>query len=218
MSYQADMGRNPALEQAAAVLYDTRLPYHNFSHIMTALGNAHELIDHCREADLSVEPGVIYPALLFHDAGYHEPARGHESKEAHSAALAARVLGDYGIPAARIEAICRAILATRCGADCDTLEARIVRAADLAGLAASYRLFLQNALRLWREDILLRGRDLAWEDWRDEAAAMLERFLAVDLGVSPACYAADGEAWLNKHGRENLARLYRQPDPDSAPC
>lgn len=215
MSYEVDMVRNPGLEHAAALLYDARLPYHNFSHVMETLAASRLLIERCRDADLAVRPEIVYGALLFHDAGYqhdHEQ-QGYESKEAYSARLAARVLNDYGIAASIIDAVQAAILATRCGAVCDSREARIVRAADLAGLANDYYLFRQNAWRLWREEIILGGVAVAWDDWRDQAIRVLEHFLAEDLGVCPACYAADGEAWLNKHGRHNLERLRQEPSP-----
>lgn len=215
MSYESDMVRNPGLEQAAAQLYDTRLPYHNFSHVMETLLISRELIQRCRDADLTVQPEVIYGALLFHDAGYRDDHQqlGFTSKEAYAAALAARMLSDYGIAAAVNCAVQAAILATRCGAECPTREARIVRAADLSGLGHDWRLFRQNAWRLWREEILLAAKPIAWESWRDQAVAMLECFLADDLGFSPRCYAADGEAWLNKHGRKNLERLRHEPSP-----
>ncbi|MCS3904116.1 putative metal-dependent HD superfamily phosphohydrolase [Methylohalomonas lacus] len=215
MSYEVDMVRNPGLEHAAALLYDTRLPYHNFSHVMETLAASRTLIERCRDADLAVQPEIVYGALLFHDAGYqydHE-LQGYDSKEAYSARLAARVLNDYGIAASIIDAVQAAILATRCGAACSSREARIVRAADLAGLAHDYYLFRQNAWRLWREDIILGGVAVAWDDWRDQAIHILEHFLAEDLGVSPACYAADGEPWLNKHGRRNIERLRQEPTP-----
>lgn len=220
MTYLVDMIRNPALEQAAAVLYDSRLPYHNFGHVLDTLLVSRELVERCREADLDVEPAVVYPAVLFHDAGYQHNHRdhGHESKESYSAALAGRVLHHYGYSGADIRAIQAAIASTQCGVPCESIEARIVRAADLSGLASIYRLFLQNAMRLWREDSILTGHDVRWEDWRDQAVAVLEQFLADDLGFSPACYAPDGQAWLNKHGRENLERLREEPMPDDTPA
>jgi len=218
MTYLVDMIRNPALEQAAAMLYDSRLPYHNFSHVLETLLASRELVERCREADMDVEPGIIYPAILFHDAGYQDDhrSRGHDSKESYSASLAGRVLRHYGYSSIDIHAIQEAIASTQCGVPCNSLEGRIVRAADLSGLATGYRLFLQNAMRLWREEAILSGQDVRWEDWRDQAVAMLERFLAEDLGFSPACYAPDGEAWLNKYARENLERLRREPAPEGA--
>lgn len=220
MTYLVDMSRHTALEQAAAALYDTRLPYHNFSHVLEALAMARELVERCREADIDVDPGVIYPAILFHDAGYHEDHSrlGYDSKEQYSAVLAGHVLPDYGYGNTQIKAIQQAILSTQCGVPCTTLEGRIVRAADLAGLATSYRLFLQNAMRLWREEIILSGKEVSWEKWRDQAVNTLDQFLAEDLGFSPACYAADGQAWLNKHAAENLARLRTEPAPDTTPA
>lgn len=220
MTYLVDMIRNPALEQAAAQLYDSRLPYHNFSHALETLASARELVERCRDADMDIDAAIVYPAALFHDAGYQEDHRqyGHDSKEAYSSALAVRVLHHYGYASADIHAVSSAILSTECGVECESIEARLVRAADLSGLGASYRLFIQNALRLWREEVILSGREVSWESWRDQAVAILEQFLDEDLGLSPDCYAPDGEAWLNKHGRENLDRLRREPFPATGPA
>jgi len=220
MTYLVDMIRNPALEQAAAQLYDSRLPYHNFGHALETLASARELVERCRDADMDIEAAIVYPAALFHDAAYHEDYRqhGYDSKEAYSAALAVRVMHHYGYANARIHAVRSAILSTECGVACESIEARLVRAADLSGLGTSYRLFIQNALRLWREDIILSGRDVSWDSWRDQAVGVLEQFLDEDLGLSPACYAPDGEAWLNKHGRENLERLRCEPFPATGPA
>lgn len=207
--------RNTKLEQTVAGLYDPRLPYHNFSHVLDVLAASEELLSRCYADGISVDAEVVYPALLLHDAGYHEDhiAGGFESKEALSAELAAKELRRHQYPPKLIEAVQAAILSTRCGATCQTIEARLVKAADLAGLAADYALFLQNSLRLWREDVLLSGKETPWSDWRVRAVNTIERFLSEDLGVSSACYTAEGKTWLAHKGLANAARLRDQPQP-----
>lgn len=217
VTQRADIIRNPGLEQAAAALYDPRLPYHNFSHALEVLTVGNEYIGRCREADMPIEVDVVYPALLFHDAGYQTDhrVRGFDSKEAYSAELAGSVMHSYQYASGVIAAVQRAIISTQCGIPCETTEAKLVKAADLSGLAADYPLFLQNAMRLWREEAVLSRRLTEWEQWRDNAIEMVERFLTEDLGFSPACYADDGEAWLNKQARANVDRLRSQPNPDN---
>lgn len=208
--------RNTKLEQTVAALYDPRLPYHNLGHALDVLAASEELLARCHGEGIRVDAEVVYPALLLHDAGYHQDhvARGFESKEALSADLAASELRRHQYPPKLIEAVQAAILSTRCGAICETIEARVVKAADLSGLAADYQLFLQNSMRLWREDTLLRAVETPWPEWRRRAAGTIERLLSEDLGVSSACYAADGETWLARKGLANIARLREQPRPD----
>lgn len=208
--------RNTKLEQTVAELYDARLPYHNFSHALDVLAASEELLSRCYAEGISVDAEVVYPALLLHDAGYHEDhtAAGFESKEALSAELANRELRRHQYPPRLIEAVQAAILSTRCGVVCQTIEARLVKAADLSGLAADYRLFRQNSLRLWREDALLSSTETPWSKWRSSAASTIERLLSEDLGVSSACYATEGETWLAKKGLANAGRLRDEPDPE----
>ncbi|MSR14466.1 MAG: hypothetical protein EXR86_07865 [Gammaproteobacteria bacterium] len=60
------------LEAEAARLYSESLPYHNFRHILVTIAAADKLLARCEEEGIRVEPKVVYYALLFHDAGYHE--------------------------------------------------------------------------------------------------------------------------------------------------
>lgn len=209
------MIRDPKLEQVVAALYDPRLPYHNFSHALDVLAAGEEILARCRDERITVAAEVVYPALLLHDAGYHEDyaARGYDSREALSAGLAETELRHHQYPPRLIEAVQAAILSTRLGESCETIEARVVKAADLSGLAADYNLFLQNSMRLWREDTLLKGVEVSWQEWRAHAVDTIERLLSEDLGVSSACYADDGETWLARRGRANVARLREQPEP-----
>lgn len=206
--------RDPELEQAAAALYDARLPYHNFGHALANIDASQGLLDRCHRENIFVDVAVVYAALLFHDAGYQDDhhAHGCVSKEAWSAELAGVALRRRSAPPAQIRAVQACILSTRCGVPCQTLEARIVKAADLSGLALGYEAFLQNARRLWHEQVLLTGADVAWACWREQAAEVIERYVAEDLGVTPACYADDGQTWLAKAARANSARLREQPE------
>ena len=81
------MRRNPDLEKRVADLYDDRLHYHNFGHVLRVIDAGARMLEQCREEGVTVDEEAVYYAILLHDAGFHEDheARGFPSKEAYSA-------------------------------------------------------------------------------------------------------------------------------------
>jgi hypothetical protein len=140
---QFDGIRNPHLEKVAAELYSDQMPYHNFNHVLGTLAAAELLVERCLKEDIPITGEVVYYALLFHDAGYHENhfSKGFTSKEEHSAHLAVQCLRAEAIPEDTIERVIAAILSTQRDAQFTSNEEKAVRAADLAGLASDYKNF-----------------------------------------------------------------------------
>ena len=64
--------RNAHLEQVAAELYSDQMPYHNFKYVFGTLVAAELLMERCLKEGVPINGEVVYFALLFHDAGYHE--------------------------------------------------------------------------------------------------------------------------------------------------
>ncbi|MEX2517630.1 MAG: HD domain-containing protein [Gammaproteobacteria bacterium] len=210
-----NLSTDQALEQAAADLYDARMPYHNFTHVQTVLRESLALIERAESVGLQPNKRVIRAAILLHDAHYHEPHRtaGYASKELYSAALARGLLPAHGYKRAEVDAVSDAIASTQCGVKCQSLEAKIVKGADLAGLAYEYPVFLQNACALWQEEEWLLGQLVPWISWRDRAVNYVAAFLQEDLGFSPACYASHDQTWLQKNAHANLDKLQAQEPP-----
>ncbi len=206
--------RDADLERAIAALYDARLPYHNFEHALANLETCQKLIDHCIQVGRDVDATTIYLATLLHDAGFQddEQALGQPSKEAWAAELAERLLRNFNVPEATIQAVRQAILATACGQPCPTLEASIVKAADLAGLAADYPIFVRNAHRLWREQMLLTGQSITWDQWRQRALSVLDLYIE-DLAACAARLPAPALANAAITARANCDRLREEPAP-----
>ncbi len=205
-----------AIKQAAAALYSSSLPYHNFSHALAVVKEAEHIVTKCRAEGVPVDGDVVMLAALFHDAGFHDDhgRLGFASKEAYSAELARRELRKYGATPQIVEQVCDAILSTHCDGVCRNNESKAVRAADLAGLAADYKVFKRNTVRLKQEHELLSETHSQWLEWRDAAIARVSLFLRQDLNLTRDYFDAEGHSVFHRRTRENLRRL--QADPSDA--
>ena len=144
------MVRDNKLEKKACALYSDDLPYHNFSHIQETLKSAAIILTRCEREGIKVKAQIVYPALLFHDAGYREDhlSHGYQNKELYAAALARPILRDHGFSPRSIDEIGAAIMATERNAQILCTEHKAVRAADLSCMAATYDQFLKISLKL----------------------------------------------------------------------
>lgn len=197
------------MEKRAAGYYSAALPYHNFHHAMDAVRAGWEIVDRCREEGIRIDEVVVYYALLFHDAGYHEDhlGKGYRSKEDYSADLAASSLKEHGVPMRTIQKVMAAIRATQRDAQFTTSEQKAVRAADLAGLAADYPVFRANTEKLRAEYQMLTGKHLTWEEWIDYASETVRFFLAQEIRLTSYFADKDGESLFHKRARANVETL-----------
>lgn len=202
-----------ALKQAAAALYSPALPYHNFEHALAVAQVARGIAGRCRDEGVPVDAEVVWLAALFHDAGFHEDhARlGFPHKEAYSADLARRELSGRGLPAQFVEQVCDAILSTHCDGVCNNNESKVLRAADLAGLAADYAAFKRNSVRLRDELEMLSRTRVPWQQWRVQSADRVELFLRQDLALTRDYFDPEGRSVFHLRARENLRRLRADP-------
>ncbi|MFQ5659401.1 MAG: hypothetical protein ACE5GZ_03180 [Gammaproteobacteria bacterium] len=201
--------RDEEIEKLAMSLYDPKLPYHNFEHIRTVLKEAEIIVGKCRAEGIDIDDRVVYYALLFHDAGYHEDhgRKGYDSKEAYSAALAERELAGNGFAQDMINKVKTAIMGTHCDGHCLSNEDKVVRAADLSGLTADYKVFKENTINLKREFEMMSGTTLTWQEWINNAVNRIELFLREDLDLTSDYYDEEGNSIFHRHARENLKTL-----------
>ncbi len=206
--------RDEALETKARALYNDALPYHNFTHIQDTLASANTILQRCREENIRINADVVYFALLFHDAGYHEDhiALGYENKELYSVALAVPILEDHGVPAGLVKKAGEAILATERNARFVSAEHKAVRAADLAGLAAEYGLFLQSSLKLKREFEVLHKKAINWPSWQSVSHEVVGFYLSQEIRLTSYFHDENGESAFHKAVRENLDRLMSEQE------
>lgn len=200
---------NEVIEKQVAELYDSSMPYHNFAHAQSVLDESRQIIDKCKTEGIFVADDVVYYACLLHDAGYHEDEKekGFSSKEAYSAHLAEQLLNSHSIPADTVDAVKTAIMSTHRDGVCKSNEDKVVRAADLSGLAANYEIFKNNTKKLKQEYFLLYGQNIEWQTWRQKAVDVIEQFLREDMPLTEDYYNPDGESVFHLKARENLQRL-----------
>lgn len=196
------------LRERAAQRYDPELPYHSFDHVRDTLERAEGLLERCERHDIDVDDAVVHAALLFHDAGYHrDPAdEGYDSPEALSASIAQDELEDAGVDAAMIEQVHDCIMATRPQATPHGPEQKIVRAADLGGLAGSYAEFLDDAGALREEHAYLHGERQPLQAWVEGVRKTLQFYLAQDIRLTPEHDDGDESRW-HRSVRQNLERF-----------
>jgi CRISPR/Cas system-associated endonuclease Cas3-HD len=203
------------IEKTAAAMYEPSMPYHNFGHAITVTRYSEVIVDKCKREGVPLDEKVVYYALIFHDAGYHEDhiAKGFETKEAYSAELAEHALRDYGLDEETIKKVKAAIISTFVDAHCYSNEDKAVRAADLSGLTAEYEVFKLNAVRLMDEHELLHGEKMSWEDWKLGVKENLELFLREELKLTSDYYDEDGNSVFHVQTRENLETLLADNSP-----
>ena len=201
--------RDEKLEKIAAEMYDPKLHYHNFEHIRYVMEEGNKILAKCKAEGVEIDEAVIYYAILFHDAGFIEDhiGKGFDSKEAYSADTAAKTLQTYGIDADTVQKVKQAIMATHVDALCLSNEDRLVRAADLAGLAADYTVFKQNTVDLKNELAMMTGKTISWDQWKQVAADRIELFLREELYLTSDYYNDQGESKFHQNTRDNVKKL-----------
>lgn len=202
------MSNTAALRERAQDRYDDGLPYHSFDHVEDTLERAGELLSRCERHGIDVDEEVVQAALLFHDAGYHRDPEdeGHDSREALSASIAREELEDAGTDPATIDQVHDCIMATRPEAQAHTTEQKIVRAADLGGLAGSYEQFLEDAQALREEHAYLHDEHQPIQAWVEGVRRTLQFYLAQDIRLTPE-HDDGAESRWHRSVRENLERF-----------
>ena len=202
-----DRIRNAHLEQVAAELYSDQMPYHNFNHVFGTLVAAELLMERCLKEGVPINGEVVYFALLFHDAGYHEDHinKGFTTKEEYSANLAIQCLRAEAIPEDTIKRVVAAILSTQRDAQFTSNEEKTVRAAVplvSRAITKTFGLMWKSCARVR----MLTGRKVAWDEWETSTAETIRFDLSpVGLALPEAC--ADNAATFYAQANQNLSRL-----------
>ena len=205
--------RDEKLEKIAAPLYDPKLNYHNFDHIRYVMQEANKTVAKCKGEGVEIDEAAVYYAILFHDASFIEDhtSKGFASKEAYSAELAVQILEENGIDKTTVQKVKQAILATHVDAQCLSNEDKVVRSADLAGLAADYKVFKQNTVDLKNELEMMTGKKITWDQWKTMAADRIELFLREELHLTSDYFNEQGESRFHVNTRKNVNRLMQDP-------
>ena len=141
--------------------------YHNYTHTQRVLKSTKELTDglSLSEEDMS----ILWLAVLFHDVGY---IKGFEKHEEKSVEIATSFLTKHGENSATIAAVSDCILATRMGAEPQTLLDKIIRDADASHFAKEY---FEEASEFLRLEWKMQGcANYSKRKWLDENIRVLE--------------------------------------------
>ena len=195
-----------SLQVAAEQYYDPSLPYHNFGHVISTLEKARELIDRCKKECIEIDEGVVICALLFHDAGFIEnhTAKGFPTKEHYSADIARREMEKLKISETSIHKVQTAIVETQRDSEPTSIESKIVRVADLSGVAMTYEVFQENAERLRLEHEMLSGEKVEKAVWRKQVSETIETYLSQEISIFKD--DRDTESNFHQGARSNLQR------------
>ena len=187
------MIHDKSLEKLAIALYSTHLPYHNFQHIHDVLKAGDIILFECKKNGIDFNEAVIYHAILFHDAGYHENHKeyGYDSKESYSASLAGDILTQEAYSEIHIRQVKQAIMATHMDGQCESIEDQVVRAADLYGLMAAYADFREKSVALYHEKQMLNGVNISWDEYKEEVCTIINRFLKHKIELSIGLYQGE---------------------------
>lgn len=146
----------PDLLEVARAYY-TDLPYHNFGHALYVVENGRQLVRYCEDNGLEPNEKVVFAAGLLHDAGFDVPVSDHglRSKEEFSAQTAEMILGNHGYTDSEIEHVAACIRSTERGVMCESIEAKILRRADLSNLTGDLEILFEHSRDLWQESWVL---------------------------------------------------------------
>ena len=190
------------------VLYDDKLVYHNFEHAKKVLDKSIEIANRCIEEGIEVDKDVLYIAAIFHDADYIEnyKAKGFDSREELSANIAEEFLAKLQMKMDFIQNVKKTIMGTHKDSDFNSIEAKILRAADLSGLAGEYGEFEKNDKLLKQEFEYLNKVEISKEEWKQKTKELIEFYLSQDINLTSKYYDSEGESIFHKKAKENLTR------------
>lgn len=188
--------------------YSDKLVYHNFLHALKVWEKAEEIADVCLSEGQQVDKEVLYLAALFHDAGYHldHVSQGYCSKEELSSALAEKYLQKHNYPQNKIVLIKDAILGTQQNSEFLSFESKILRAADLSGLAGKYQDFIKNNKLLKTEYEFLNKTIISEADWKNNTKKLIDFYLSQNICLTRRYFNKKGESLFHKQVKLNLAR------------
>jgi len=206
----------PFIEERLPTLYPTAevAPFHNIRHAYETRDAAVKLAKRAQEFGHTVDVHAVEHAALLHDAHYQiipsmmgMPFR--EDVHMHFAYNALRMLGAPDPHAMRVA---RIILATNSMIEPQSIEEKIMRAADLSKLHGPYEQFLAGSWELHREGTLLAygQQSPAFADFCRGQVAYLALYLWPSLDITPLAGGTRGQSRWHEGVLGNIFKLYRE--------
>ena len=187
----------------AARKHYSNLPYHNYEHALNVYKESRKIISNYQGR---VDELAVYHAALFHDAAYHLDHRKlrFKTKEHLSAFIAGEELAVLDYKKKHVQKVMKIILATIMTNKPKTIEEKIVRAADLAGMKGSYENFLVTNKKLAKEHKILTGKTLTKQEKKDFANQIIRYYLSENIKLTKKYYTSKGESLWHTRVRSNL--------------
>ena len=208
------------LADTARELYDDSLPYHNFAHAVEVLNESMRLADLCTENGIYVNRRVLAAAALLHDANYYQDsANRFKTKEEYSQYIARNILPFFDYDIEEIELVEDCIKGTELGMSCTSIEAKIIRRADIGNVSRNREELLAKTLAFSLEEIQMKGlENIDWDSIVNKAKYVFGIYLEEDdlrLGdFEPTrngklCFIADCLDNIDSMARETRDTLIR---------
>ncbi len=198
--------RNPTSEEIATIIgfYDP-LPYHNGFHALAVYARAIDIagrhIGEGGDANLS----LVKWSALFHDTRYAFKRPTGQSREEYSASIAERYLDSLGAPQEFSIKVREIIIdGTHRDGHFKTVEAQILRAADLHTFSGEYPEFFAATLALYLEECALTGKVISFEEWKKNTAKVAAFYQAQDIHLSSRYYDPRGSSKWHNNLERNL--------------
>lgn len=200
------------IRKKARKLYSPNLPYHNFEHALHVLMIARRMVRRCKTENVPINETVVIYAALFHDAGYHidSKSKGFNTKEEYSANLAKQALQGQNIGSLIASQVYNTILATHRDAPFLTNEEKLLRAADLSGLAGKYKDFIANTKKLKEEFEIIHNKKISWAEWKKSTAKLINFYLRQDIRLTLHYQTQNGGSHFHSQARANLRRFLEE--------
>jgi len=163
------------------------------------------LAERCRHCGIHVSIEVLVWAALFHDALFGKDPRefGCSTPEELSAKVAAEEMRKLGYLEHMIAAVIDAIKPTNAGVMPVTVEAKILRAADLSRMAGAYSDFREDFDKLAAEFGFEGGWDFFWPNLHGMVA-----YLWPEIRLTPQYWGTNHASEWHTNVARNIIRNY----------
>lgn len=206
----------PHIEAILHTLYPTTevAPFHNLSHGIETRDAALTLVRRAQEHGQPVDTVAVEHAALLHDAHYQiSPAMmGMPFREDVHMHFAYNTLRMLGAPDPHALRVARIILATNSMIEPQTIEEKIMRAADLSKLHGHYEEFVAGSERLHREgNLLAYGQEpRTFGDFCRGQVAYLALYLWPSLDLTPLAGGERGQSRWHEGVLVNIFQLFQE--------
>ena len=182
----------------------TNLPYHNWQHALTVHDRALAILQKIQSlTDVDINVNIIELATYGHDACFGADIKGFKSQEHFTAHIIENMLRkDYDEDF--VSAVTQAILATNPWIEPISIEAKILRAADMGGLM-HYDIYREDFNKLMQENEANNEREFLLKSLN-----FLALYIWPSVHLTPNYYNTRGTSAWHSNTISNIIRHYRE--------